>query len=169
MFLRIFILSLPVALMPHAYAGESTSSSGAEIITPLNISITRNMSFGVIAPSATESGTVQSKDGCSASITCLGDHYHGYFEITGEPGRSINIPKPDDIILSRSGGSETMTVSNITGSGGDRSSWVANRIIPSDGDLAGGDGNGIQGTLLVNANQAPGAYTGSFTLTVEYQ
>ena len=44
-------------------------------------------------------------------------------------------------------------------------------LTPSTGTitLAGGDSFSVGGTLNVGANQADGAYSGTFTVTVDYQ
>ena len=69
----------------------------------------------------------------------------------------IRIPR-DPITLTRVGGTETMTVSNWTVSGNGRRTVAAQE--PFDFKIGG--------TLSVNANQAEGAYHGTFTVDIQY-
>jgi len=160
-------LSALLSSMPVALSAESSASSGVTMIAPLSVSVTRNLSFGTIAPSA-EAGTVTTEGVCSASVTCLGGHHHGKFQITGEPNRAVIVPQPADILLTHTDGQTTMSVTNFTGSGGSTNNWGSSRTITSDGNL-GTRSIGIRATLNVGANQLAGAYTGTFTLTAEYQ
>jgi hypothetical protein len=69
----------------------------------------------------------------------------------------IRIPtKP--ITVTRVGGTETMTVSNWTLSGNSSRTVVAKEPFTFK----------VGGTLFVNANQAEGAYLGTFTVDVQY-
>jgi hypothetical protein len=70
----------------------------------------------------------------------------------------VRIPK-NPITLTRVGGTETMTVSSWTISGGGNSRNVAAQEAFSFA---------IGGTLTVNANQAEGAYQGTFDVEVQY-
>lgn len=69
----------------------------------------------------------------------------------------IRIPK-QPITVTRVGGTETMTVSNWTLSGNSSRTVVAQQPFNFK----------VGGTLFVNANQAEGAYIGTFTVDVQY-
>jgi len=70
---------------------------------------------------------------------------------------NIRLPK-NPITVKRVGGTQTMTVSNWTLDGN------SNRKVPLSQtiDFA------VGATLTVGANQAPGVYTGTFSVTVQY-
>jgi hypothetical protein len=61
--------------------------------------------------------------------------------------------------LTRSGGTETMTMTALTMNGG------INRTLTAAGTLD----LRIGGTLAVAANQVAGVYAGTFTVTVDYR
>lgn len=68
------------------------------------------------------------------------------------------ITLPNSITLTRGGGTETMTVSNITTNGG------TTRLFPGSATIE----ITVGGRLNVGANQVAGSYSGSFNLTVIY-
>ena len=145
----------------QALAVDVETDAGAKIVSPLQISNLTALYFGTIAPSLSAGDTViVSPTGaktCGAELTCLTeDHTAARFNVTGEADASYTIDLPTSIQISNGAGSN-MTVNNFTGS-------------KSNGTLvAGEDDFTVGGTLAVAANQATGEYTGTFTVTVEYQ
>lgn len=143
-----------------AYAADVDSSAGAKIIAPLQVSNATALYFGTVAPSLTAADTVVVSPAgaktCGAELTCLtDDHTAAAFNVTGEADKSYTITLPNSISISN--GTETMDVDNFTGS-------------KASGTLtSGADSFTVGGTLDVAANQAAGEYTGTFTVTVEYQ
>ena len=82
------------------------------------------------------------------------------YRITASRGALFFIAIPNaPITLRRSGGTETMTVSNWTIEGG---STIRLLLRSGSFDFR------IGGTLNVGANQAPGIYSGTFNVTAEY-
>lgn len=69
----------------------------------------------------------------------------------------VRLPR-DPITVTRIGGTETMTVSNWTVSGNARRTVAAQEPFSFK----------VGGTLTVNANQAEGAYVGTFTVDIQY-
>jgi len=144
-----------------AIAADADSTAGAEIIAPLQISNSAALYFGTIAPSLTAGDTVvvsaAGAKSCGAELTCLtDDHTAAQFDVTGEADASYTISLPTSVSISNGAGAN-MTVDNFTGS-------------KATGTLvSGSDSFNVGGTLDVAANQATGEYTGTFTVTVEYQ
>lgn len=144
-----------------AIAADADSTAGAEIIAPLQISNSAALYFGTIAPSLTAGDTVvvsaAGAKSCGAELTCLtDDHTAAQFDVTGEADASYTISLPTSVSISNGAGAN-MTVDNFTGS-------------KATGTLvSGADSFNVGGTLGVAANQATGEYTGTFTVTVEYQ
>ena len=88
-----------------------------------------------------------------------GLHYAAQFEAVS-PIKSvviIRIPR-NPIIVTRVGGTETMTVSDWTLSGASRRTVAAQELFEFK----------VGGTLFVNANQAEGLYLGTFAVEVQY-
>jgi len=129
-----------------AFAAEVESKAGAKIVAPLQISNVTALYFGTVAPSLTAADkVVVSPAGaktCGAELTCLtDDHTAAQFKVTGEAD----------------GNGDSMIVADFKGS-------------KSNGTLvSGADDFTVGGTLAVEANQATGDYTGTFTVAVEYQ
>lgn len=148
------------ALAAPTYAVTADSSAGAEIVAPLQISNTTALYFGTIAPSLTSADTVvvaaNGAKSCGAELTCLTeDHTAAAFAVTGEADLSYGITLPTSVSISN--GTQSMTVNAFSGS-------------QTSGTLvSGNDTFTVGGTLNVAANQAAGEYTGTFTVTVEYQ
>jgi hypothetical protein len=144
-----------------AHAASVDASAGAKIIAPLQIAKKTDLYFGTIAPSLTTADVVTvAADGsrvCGAALTCLtADNTAAAFAVTGEMDASYTIDLPNDITIANGNG-DKMFVSEFTGS-------------KKSGTLAGGsDSFSVGGRLTVNAKQPAGAYTGAFTVAVEYQ
>ncbi len=153
--------SLAALAAAPAIAADAESDAGALIIAPLQISNAQPLYFGTIAPSLTASDTVVvSAAGaltCGAELTCLdGDHTAAAFDVTGEEDRVYTITLPTNISIENLAG-DTMNVNAFSGS-------------QASGTLvAGADSFTVGGTLSVGANQGAGEYTGTFSVTVEYQ
>ncbi|MEM1035713.1 MAG: DUF4402 domain-containing protein [Pseudomonadota bacterium] len=143
-----------------AYAADVDSNAGARIVAPLQVANATALYFGTVVPSITTADTViVSATGaktCGAELTCLTtDHTAAAFNVTGEDARTYTISLPSSVQISN--GSQNMDVDNFTGS-------------KASGTLtSGADSFTVGGTLDVGANQAAGEYTGTFTVTVEYQ
>ncbi|MEP4911617.1 MAG: DUF4402 domain-containing protein [Alphaproteobacteria bacterium] len=145
------------------YAGQtqaaSSVSAGAsvEIAAPISISQTAALSFGNIGPSAA-SGTVTislaGAQSVTGGVTALGGTVAaGAFTVTGASGASYDVTVPANVTLT--GGGDDM-IATLTDDGG--------------GSLTGGtDTFNIGVTLAVGASQAAGSYTGTYTVSVNYQ
>ncbi len=87
-----------------------------------------------------------------------GSFHPAQFYTLGQAGRIIQITRGALPTLSRAGGGGAMTVSALTLNGATLRLVTATGLI----DLR------VGGTLQVNASQAPGNYSGSFTINVNY-
>lgn len=145
-----------LAAGPTATANATVS---ATIVRPIAITNSAGLSFGkviadtsattiVIAPAGAVSGT-GSRIASSPTSAAT-------FNLSGEDGLAYNMALPASTTLNGPGGA-TMTVDNFTSS-----------AMPATTSVAGADFN-VGGTLNIGANQASGAYTGSFPVSVNYQ
>lgn len=153
--------SAALLLSAPAQAADADASAGAEIIAPLQIANVDALYFGTIAPSLSSGDTVVVNAAgartCGAELTCLtDDHTAASFNVTGEADNVYTITLPSSVSIGNGAGA-SMTVNAFTGS-------------QNTGTLvAGADSFTVGGTLNVAANQAAGEYTGTFSVTVEYQ
>lgn len=144
---------------------------GAIIINGLNISERQDLDFGVIAPSLTQADTVHvyrntdNNSICGSALTCLEPGNRARYTVTGESLRYYTISDPGSITIS-DGNGNTMLVDSFSGAGSaNETEWRGWQRLRNSG-LARFNVGAI---LHVNPNQTPGTYTGTYTLTVEYQ
>ena len=145
----------------QAYAASTTGNAQAIIVTPIAISESQSMNFGSIGPDTAAStvvldtaggvtsGTAQLVPGTGAAA--------GIFAVTGEAAYTYAITLPASATLTF--GANTMTVdtwSTTTGSG------------TATLDGTGADTVNVGATLHVGGGQAAGTYTGTYTITVDY-
>jgi Mat/Ecp fimbriae major subunit len=157
--LGIIALSL-VGLSGTASAATTSASASANILTPIALSKTADLNFATIIPGASADTVVVSAAGgrtCGAALTCSGSVASAAFNVAGSANTSYAITLPSTISLTS--GSNSMTVDNFT------SSKVGNTSTLSG---TGTDSFTVGARLNVGASQAAGAYTGSFSVSVDY-
>jgi len=158
------LTALLLFAVPSASPGATRpSSAAAAILSPLSVIKRADLDFGTIVVNG--AGTVV-LDPLSGSLTTTGAvtksgiaAHPALFTSTGSKNAVVHIKLPQNpITVTRVGGTETMTVGNWTLDG------PTNRRIPLNTtfDFA------VGATLTVGASQAEGAYTGTFTITVQY-
>ncbi|MEM7170397.1 MAG: DUF4402 domain-containing protein [Pseudomonadota bacterium] len=145
----------------HASVMAATANfdATAEILEAISITAAQNLGFASILPSATTADTVVIDTAgartCGAALTCTGTASAASFDVAGTDGATyaITLPAAADI----TSGANTMQVNGFTSS------------IGATGTLTGGaETFTVGGTLNVGINQAPGNYTGTFVMTVDY-
>jgi hypothetical protein len=147
-------------------ANVSTTGS-ATIFQPIAISKTADLAFGTIVRPLAGSGAVTINAATGArtvdpGVGQLGSGFHqATYSVTGEGGQAFNIGIPTGFIMTRTGGSETLTV-NLASS-------VTSGTLSSSLGSQGTQTFGVGGTLTVSNTTASGAYQGTFTVTVNYQ
>ena len=161
---RLFLFFIMTGLVAGAFAqATATATASANVVTPIGISKTADMSFGNIAVSSV-GGTVvlDTNDGTTATggVTLpatAGTITSASFTVTGETDYTYAITLPTTATITDAVSTETMTLSDFTSS-------------PSvTSTLTGGTETLTVGaTLAVIAAQVAGAYTGDFDVTVEY-
>lgn len=160
-------LIAPVAFcaVSPALGATGSAQSKAVIVGRLSLLAVAALDFGSLASGTAGSCTIDADTGTrtvTGGVALLGGGSGpAQFVGAGTPNKTVLIREPrSTITLTRSGGTETMTVSNFTVSGGNGTS----RKIPANGVLI----FNVGGRLNVGANQAGGNYVGSFTVTVDY-
>jgi len=162
------LLSMSAFGFSDGYSATGTADAYATISNDISIStVDTPLNFGSIIPSTDTAGTVEiaanSLKGDSPSVSVvtmasIANCSPGHFKVYGDAGRAYAVTLPtDDVTLTRSGGSETMTVGTFTAN-------------PSTGyALTGGEqALAVGATLNVGANQYSGEYRGQYTVTVAY-
>ena len=151
----VALILASLGLAGSALAAQATGDAKATVLTPIAIEKGQELNFGVF--SAPTAGTVVISSGGARSqtggVVLVGTGgQQGTFTVTGTGTQTFGITYPGSVNLSN--GSETMALL-VTGA--------------SSGALTGGTATiNVGGTLTVGANQAAGEYTGTYTMTVEY-
>lgn len=156
--------------MPRGTAATTGVPIQAIVLDPVQITQTRVLNFG----SLTEAGTggtlnVDNADTPTpgGSVSSIGGTIQaGGFTLKGSTGRAIDVTAPASVALS-DGSANTMAVASFTvnGAGGTINSTAFTTSLGA----ATVTGFRLGGTLTVGAGQAAGTYTGSVTVTANYQ
>ena len=148
-----------------ASAGTVSATTQATIVTPLSLVNTDTLRFGAIIPSAA-AGTVTIDPFTEARTTTGGVTAYGGTVTAGKftgladgiTHLKIDVPN-GSITLTRVGGGATMLVDNFD-INGNKNNWVPTGTLYTFN---------VGARLRVNANQMPGTYTGTYSVTVNYR
>jgi Mat/Ecp fimbriae major subunit len=159
---KIALLGAAAIAMVSTGANAATQTATAEVDIIAAVTLTQNagLDFGVVATSAT-SGTVimpttTDTRSCSAGVTCAaGTARRGQFTVSNATsGYLVNIVVPPSTTLNFSGNTMNLvllpSMTAFTSTGADQVFYVG-------------------GTLSVNANQPAGTYTGTYSVSADYQ
>jgi len=138
-----------------AQAATATADAKAQILRQITVTKTADLDFGTIVTGAAASTVVISPTGartCGAGLVCTNAVSAAGFGIVGTVGQVVTIASDPTVALTS--GANNMSATLLTS--------AATRT------LTGTDAFTVGGTLAVGANQADGAYTGTFTVTVNY-
>jgi spore coat protein U-like protein len=152
-----------------AQPGNSASvgaNATATIVKAISINKVTDLRFGKIIAASTAGQVAIQLDGTrtivSGNVALFNqgsDHQAASFKTIGSPGAAYYLVFPDDesVELTGPSGSTPMTIEGF--------------IHSATGTLDASTGEetfNVGGTLNVGANQAPGQYTGTFTVTAAY-
>ena len=157
---------LAAGLGSPSLAQTQTGNVQTVVVGRLSLLATAPLDFGSLASGATAGTcTIDADTGArttTGGVTPLGGSFGAAaFVGAGTANRSVLIREPRGAItLIRSGGTETMTITNFRVNGGNGTS----RKIAADGTLV----FRVAGQLNVGANQRDGQYVGTFPITVDY-
>lgn len=173
-FLRTAVAAAALVATPSLAASPVASASGkAQITTPVVLENTQSLDFGKIATGAS-GGTVTivpASDAASTvgTVALYGPVRHRAEFVSRAPIGTVFVLALDpSVVLTRGGGSETMTATltrangpgllavNLFGLPIGLKTTLADQYIY------------VGGSLTVPAGQAEGAYSGAFELTVSY-
>jgi hypothetical protein len=159
------VAALASLAIPAEVSAAQTQTVAAQValLSPLSVLKQGDLDFGTLIVSGSGTAVIDPVSGVlttTGGATKSGSGAHpALFTGTGSKNSVVHIRLPQNpITVTRVGGTETMTVSNWTLDG------PMNRKIPPGSifDFT------VGATLTVNANQAPGTYNGTFSITVQY-
>jgi Mat/Ecp fimbriae major subunit len=140
-----------------ANAATATGTARATILRQVTVTNTRDLDFGTIVRAATADTVSVDTAGvvtCGTSLVCAGTTTSANFNVAGTTGQVVTFSVPTSITLAS--GANTMTASLSPTS-------ATQTLVANAGSFQ------VGGTLNVGANQADGAYSTTFTATVNYQ
>lgn len=163
-FLAIAVVMLAFAGTVQAQTATATSNAAAVIIAPLSITNTGGLHFGTIMRSATAGTVSVATDGTRTSgggvtLSALAPvHSAALFSVEGESGRNVTISLPASTTIVNAA-TDDMIVDTFVSD-------------PDDANPVALTGAAtvlrIGATLNVDANQPSGTYTGTFSVSVNY-
>lgn len=147
------------AVAADAAPASASATARARVLKQITVANTSDLDFGTIVAgtaASTVDVTTAGARTCGAGLTCTGTTTAANFNITGTVGSIVTISSPATATLTSGANNMTVTLNRSA----------------STLTLAAGAVNGavtVGGSLGLAANQADGAYTGTFSVTVDYQ
>jgi len=177
---RLSALACALAFMgaPTMASAQDAETVDARvgIVEPLTITKLSDMDFGDIIPAA--GGTIVLTPTISPTCSVTGAVIHSAecqpatFGGFGAAGQRVRVRRPIRRQIVLTGPGDNMIVTDITIDGDpdltlvrSNPNWERYLIGSSDGTFV----FRVGGTLTVNPNQAPGVYTGTFDIRLDYQ
>lgn len=155
------VVSMAATAAQAQASADATAGASVTIANPIAVTKTADLSFGTVVPSATAGTVVVSTGGArsvSGGVSELGGTVTAAaYSVTGYANNAYTITLPASATLAGPG-TTSMTADTFAHSAGTSPAL--------DGTGAGSFSVGA--TLNVGANQTPGAYTGTFNVTVAY-
>lgn len=158
-------LLLTLAAVPAAAApANSPGTSQSVVLNPLTATTVQDLDFGQVIPGAA-AGTVvinpvnNARSTTGGTLPAGGAPSAAIFVGVARPDRMVHLNLPNGSITLTNGTGGTMTVNNFTTDGNINRRTDANGIISFR----------VAATLNVAANQADGAYSGTFNVTLNLQ
>lgn len=186
-------LAFGMALIPTAQAQSvgapvvSSTTVRAAVVSPLSVIKIQDMDFGQIVPSPA-GGTVSVNavtSACSVTGTVREVGTCRYAQFTGMGTRNMNARISLSSVVNLTGPGQPMQLDQLVLGTNNTISLAGNTNSNGNGvGLTQGNGNAaryriisssgiyllnIGGRLTINPNQTPGAYRGTFTISVQYQ
>ena len=138
---------------------QATADVTATLLAPISISSSGDLAFGTMLTTGTAGTVTVTPAGvrtCSPEVDCFGGFpAAASFDVTGASGATYSITLPSSATLTSGG--DTMTIDTFNHDAGGTPT------------LSGGsDTFNVGATLNVGATQAGGTYSGTFSVTVNY-
>ena len=144
-----------------ALAAAATGTANATVIAPMTITAGTALNFGAFAPTATAGSISVSNASARTSsnvvVVSSSTTTAGTFTASGDTTRTFGITYPGTFSVA----SGVNTMSGTMTSAGNGNSGTGTLV-------AGSATVSVGATLAVGANQIAGAYTGTYSLSVDY-
>lgn len=158
----------------QAFAGQANGRTEAIVVTPLSFFIVDNLDFGAIVAGGTAGTVVVPPTGArtrTGGVTLVGSLYSpSSFAGRGQNNQLVQISLASNSIqIRRVSGTQQMTVDTFIIGSTPTAQLTTNPQVFRITSASGVFNFPVGATLRVGANQVPGLYTGTFTMTLNYQ
>lgn len=146
-----------MAASASSFAATASGTASASVLQPIAITAGQSLEFGAFAGNSAGTVVIDTAGARSATGGVLlannnGTYRQGQFSVTGTGNSTFAITYPSAFNITSGANSMSVTVAG-----------------PATGTLSSGSATiNVGGTVTVGANQAAGSYTGTYTMTVEY-
>lgn len=177
------IAAAGVALATFGYtsaasaATTATANARAEILSTLAVTIDGTddtLDFGQISPlpamvaNTTVVVTPANSRTCGTNITCGGTTRVPLFHVTGLAGSQVTITVPTTTVQLTNSGTIPTGMSAVMDLTALTTDAASNQVTLAGTGAGGTAPFKVGGTLTVKPTQAPGVYTGTFNVSVQY-
>lgn len=152
-----FGLSAGVA---QAAPATASATAKARVLKQITVTNTADLDFGTIVAGTSAAAVAVSTGGartCAAALTCTGTVTAASFDVSGTNNAVVTVT-----------GDNSVSLTNGTGGTMSASLTRSATTLTLTNSAVGGTFQ-VGGSLALAANQADGAYTGTFNVTVDYQ
>jgi hypothetical protein len=161
------VSAIAAPALAQTSATQSTTAS-ATIVQPITLTKNSDLAFGTVVKPTSGTNTItidetagtRTKTGAGDAALATSTTSRAAFSVGGEGGQTFSITVPATATMTRSGGSETLTVNLVK-------TAVSGTLSNSIG-TAGTASFGVGGNFDVVSTTVSGAYSGSFNTTVAY-
>jgi hypothetical protein len=159
----LLVLLCPVESHAATVAAAPPAKGSATILLPASFVKLMDMDFGMLTVTTAGTAILDSNSGnvtTTGGVTLVGGRPHAAgFDAVSPTRNVVKITLPNRaIVLTRVGGTETMSLDTWTINGATTRNLTAHQEIQFQ----------VGGTLHVNANQVEGVYLGTFDVTINY-
>jgi len=154
-----YSLLLSLLISAESFAASTSGTANARVVTPISVSAGTALEFGSFS-AGSSTGTITQAGVVTGGVTAISGgatRAAGTFTVTGESSANTSYTFTLPATVSLTSGANTMSAALAFSSG------TSSRTLVSGSDLVT-----VNGTLTVAANQASGAYTGTYNVTVNY-
>lgn len=160
------LAALAAVVLPLAPAAGATitASANASVIKPLTLTSLQNFDLGTItlAPGTWSNATVSlTRNGtfsCPANLVCTGAPQVAQFNVAGSKSYTVVISAPDVTLTNQSDSSKTLLLT-----------LDAPSTITLTNSGAPGSNFSIGGSISLSSTTSDGTYSGTITVTADYQ
>jgi hypothetical protein len=147
-------------------AGSTAGLAVATVYRPISMALTSNLAFGTIVRPKTGSGIVDIDEATGARTFTAGAGLNtpapsrAAYSVTGEGGQIFSVAVPASFVMDRTGGGSLTVTTSTTA--------TATQALGAALGSAGTYSFGVGGTIPVTSTTALGSYSGTFSVTVQY-